>query len=307
MSDPSVLRAAQAAAQAIQSQGQPPAAQPAPQPPAAPPPPQGGGQPPAPPPSGPPPAQQPAYVPPTGIARAIINGKPIDVPVAELVAKYQMGTVTEQRMAEVNALRNEHRQALETQARLATLARTNPQAFQEEAHKAFGLRPAPQAENSLSARIDPNEAPETTALRQEIAQLRAGFDELNQFRGHVVMQNVATQIRGAIQQFPLYQQNSVAAQRAETTAATYLANNPGASPVEVIGMVHAQDQEFLQSTQQQTRDQRAAAVQQFASVPPGTPQLSHADIPKMSEQQMRGKSLSAMKSVAADLKARFGL
>ena len=100
------------------------------------------------------------------------------------------------------------------------------------------------------------------------------------------------------------------AERAAMQVAAYIRTFPGASVAEVAGRVHADDAAFLQRQLQQTRDQRAGNIQQFASVPPssGTPQMASVEIPRLTQEQMRGKSLlGATKAVAADLKRMAGL
>lgn len=303
-----IRQAALAAAQAIQSQPRAAATTPPPAVPAAPAPPPGA-------PTGqvqPTPPQAPPVVPyvqDTGLVRVVVDGKPMDVPVADLKAKYQIGSAAEKRLNEANQLRNGSREAIALHDRLATLARTDPRAFQEEAHKAFGIRPAQQADNSNPAPTDPNEDPQTAALRRQVAELQQTVHGLKQFEGHVLMQSEAQTVRSVMQQYPLYQRSEAARQRAELTVATALANNPGMGAAEVVAQVHALDVEFLQSETQRTYDARTGIAQQHASLPPnaGSPSLTEVAIPKMTAEQHQRPASNAARAFAAEIKRSLGM
>lgn len=254
------------------------------------------------------------YVPDDAVVRAVVDGKPLDVRVSDLKRQYQMQSAAEKRLAEANQLRTQYRSDLDTMERIRNLARINPAAAQEELHKTFGLRPtqtgADNQGNYSQANLNGEEAPETTALRSEIAQLRAEMAGINQFRDQMLVQSVTQQVKEAVRTLPLYQRDEQAARRAELFVAQYLSQNPTATANEVAGAVHAEDVEFVQRQLQAQRDQRVTNTSNLASVPPsvGTPGVNPPQIPKPSIEEIRsGAWKKRLDSYVGEVRKQFGL
>lgn len=239
------------------------------------------------------PEQAPAqvqYVRPEQMAQVQVDGRKMDVPVADLVRKYQVGSAAEQRLQQANQMADRYRSDLDAVQRIRTLASSNPQAALEEARRSLGLQLPPKASDNPQGEPDPD--PQTTRIMSELSALKAQLAGMDQFREQVVTNSVTQEIAAAVRSMPLYAADPNQAARAERFVAAYLQANPQASIREVAGLVHADDVEFVQRQIQQTRDQRAGNVQQLASVPPssGTPGLSQIPEARMTPAELKAQS-----------------
>lgn len=230
------------------------------------------------------------YVAGDAMARAVVDGKPMDVRVSDLVRQYQIGSAAEQRLAQANRLADQHRGDLETVQRIRTLATSNPQAALEEARQRLGLPIPPKASDNPQG--DPDQDPQTTRIMAELQALRTRVQEHDQFQASMVTQSVTQQIDAAVRELPLYAGDPVQAARASRFVAAYLQSNPTASIREIAGLVHADDVELVTRQIQQKHDQRAGNVQQLATIPAGSgsPALAQAPSAKMTEAEMRAPS-----------------
>lgn len=249
------------------------------------------------------------YVAPTAMAQVTVDGRKMDVPVADLVKKYQIGTAAEVRLQQANQLADQHRATLDAVNRVRTLSASNPQAALEEAQRLLGLRLPPKAsDNAQGDEADPD--PQTTRLMSEMNALKAKLAEFDQFREQAVTSGVRQQIATAVREFPLYKNDPTQAARAENFVAAYLQANPQASIREVAGLVHADDVAFIQSQLQQTRDQRATTTEQLATIPPGSGSPAMSQLPgdlKMNPEELkRGDFRGALGRILGSAKKMAG-
>lgn len=230
------------------------------------------------------------YAAPTQMAQVTVDGRKMDVPVADLVRKYQIGSAAEQRLQQANQMADRHRSDLDAISRIRSLASSNPQAALEEARRSLGLQLPPKASDNPQG--EPDLDPQTTRIMSELNALKAKLDGIDQFREQVVTNSVTQQIAQAVREMPLYAADPAQAARAERFVAAYLQANPQASIREVAGLVHADDVDFITRQQQQTFNQRAGNVQQLASVPSssGTPGLTQIPEAKMTPAELKSQS-----------------
>lgn len=259
-----------------------------------------------------------AYAPDDAYVRTVVDGKAMDMKVSDLRASAQLRSAAEKRLNEANRLMTENRSLLERRGdldaldRVRTMARTDPQAAQEEAARLLGLRPRPGADNSVS-QPDGDEAPETRALRAELTALREEVNGINQFRNQIATQETVRQVKAIVREYPLYQRDEGAARRAETIVAAYMANNPDASLREVAGVVHAEDTDFVTRQLQAQRDQRAQTAEQLVSLPPGvgTPGTTPVEVATPDKGSFLGdgwkKGQGSLRHLVQQLKGNAGL
>src|SRR5690606_20714802 len=137
------------------------------------------------------PEQAPApvqYVRPEQMAQVQVDGRKMDVPVADLVRKYQVGSAAEQRLQQANQMADRYRSDLDAVQRIRTLASSNPQAALEEARRSLGRQLPPKASDNPQGEPDPD--PQTTRIMSELSALKAQLAGMDQFREQVVTNSV---------------------------------------------------------------------------------------------------------------------
>lgn len=226
----------------------------------------------------------------TAIVTAMVNGKSMDVTVADMRKTFQIGNAAEQKLAAAGQVYNQHRADIDFAQRLRTLGASNPQAALEEVHKTLGLRLPPKASEQPSGDFEPDARYQQ--LQAELDSLKARQSEHDQFREQAVYQSVTQQIDSALAKMPLYAADAERRNDARDFVAAVLRANPTLTLQEVVGQVHERDAGFVQRQLQSEYNTRSGNATTLASVPPGsgTPIMAQLPSAKMTPEEMRSKS-----------------
>ena len=221
------------------------------------------------------------------IVQAKVDGRTFDVPVKDLIAQYQMRSAAEKRLTDANRLQNERAAQVQLGEFIERNARTNPDAVMAKLRE-LGLS------GGGATPTDANEdvSPETRELRTRLAQLEAQGQALNQYLARQQTDAKVNEIRAELSKYPLYQGSPEAMQQAEIVVAAYLVREPGSNVGDIASELHAKQAEMVRQHLTNERDNRAANVQNMASVPPsaGTPSMTEQTIPKPTGAQLRDGS-----------------
>jgi len=219
------------------------------------------------------------------IVQMTVDGKRIDMPVADLAAKGQMLTAAEKRFADIGRQRAELAGLTrETEIGRVVLAhQNNPEVLSQRLAELTGR---PLVVNTKEAEDDGLDA-HTRAMKAELNELRAKQARTDQFFADRAVNETMGAIERELNKYPLYQADPGERRHAELVVAAFVSKNPDADIAEIAGQLHAERSETITRQTTLQRDQRAADIQNHATVPPsaGTPAMTANDPPKHSAEE----------------------
>lgn len=229
----------------------------------------------------------PQYADLNALARTNVNGRVVDVPVADLVKNHQILSAAEEKFRTANTLKAQYAGDIQMSQELRHLAQTNP----EMALRRFSeLTGVPLGANPTQA-DDENVDPAIRQVRAQLATLQAQNAELHQFVQKHTTQEKLDEIRSEVSQLPLYQGDAEAIEQAEIVVAAYLVSpaGQGRTAREIAQELHTKQAAMLQKHLTTQRDTRAANAEALASVPPsaGSPGLTQPTSFKATPQEMQ--------------------
>lgn len=227
------------------------------------------------------------YADPNALARTVVNGRVMDVPVSDLVKNHQLLSASEEKFRTANILKAQYAADIQMSQELRSLARTNP----EMALRRFSeLTGVPLGANPMQA-DDENVDPAIKQVRAQLAALQAQNNELHQFVQKHTTQEKLDEIRAEVSKLPLYQGDAEAIEQAEVVVAAYLVSPAGKdmSVREIAQELHAKQEAMLRKHLTTQRDTRAANAEALATVPPssGAPGLTQPAPFKASPQEIQ--------------------